>query len=220
MKYRNSVPLTSEFFENLLGSWEPENRRHPNLIEEILSGMIILEKPSCHKMHEELLTEASQRTFYRDVHNLASQMSRYFKDIITTLQQSSPLQMHGNGLISIDEHIISHSSKTMEGVGKFYSPTDQEYVTGHSVIFAHYFRRNTEYPVWFEFYWKEAELLERGQAIDFEKKNAITRGIMRELAAMPTCPTCPEAAFLYQYLFNPQNSREIPFERCENKEFN
>ena len=188
MKYLNSPPLTTEFFEGLLGSWAPEDETHPALIEELLAGMILLEKPSPRKIHDELLTEASQRTFYREIHALAEMMPTYYGEIVAEVQKDSRMQMRTDGLIAIDEHIIIHSSPGIEGVGNFYSTTERGLVLGHFLIFAHYFRRDVEYPVMFRGYRKEVDLIQSDKEEEFEKKNAIARDIISDLCDMPTCP--------------------------------
>ncbi|MCF2141398.1 MAG: hypothetical protein K9W44_15170 [Candidatus Lokiarchaeota archaeon] len=82
----------------------------------MISGTILIEKPSLHNIHKKLITENSQ------------------KDLL--------LQMKKTSMIAIDEHIIQHSSNDIEGVDYFYSTTKNGKKLVMSLIMGHYYHKN------------------------------------------------------------------------------
>jgi len=160
----------------------------PDLLERLVSGILFLEKPSSNKIHHTSITGASKRSFYNHIHVLTQQMSGIFRQILASLQKDSKLAMQPGGILIIDEHIIPHTNKEIEGVDKFYSTTERGVFLGISLLAVHYYGERVEYPADFTFYRRLRELQGRGNETEFEKKNAIAREFFSKFDAMENAP--------------------------------
>ena len=188
MKILDSQPLTNRFLAAYASGGESEPEEMQHLIERLITGIIIIENPSPNKVHAELVQGESQTTFYREIHRLAGRMPEYFNSFIRNIQTDPHLRMKKTGVISIDEHIIPHSSPEMEGVAPFYSTTKRSIENGLSMIMAHYYTKGLEYPVSFEGYRREDELEKWGKSDQFREKNEIVRGMIEKLTALENAP--------------------------------
>jgi hypothetical protein len=187
MKLLDSQPLTNQFLSSYMDNWESEPRERQSLIEQLITGTILIEKPSPHKIHQEMIQADSQSTFYREIHRLSGQMPANYNKLIDNLQKDPNFKMKSSGVIAIDEHIIPHSSDEIEGVDKFYSTTKQDLELGLSLIVAHYYNRNTEYPIAFQGYRRKEELQKWGKDALFKEKNEIARDLIKQLSEKPNC---------------------------------
>jgi len=159
------------------------------LLGALISGKIVLEKPSPSKIADQLVASPSKATFYRHVHKLAMMMPDLHKGIISAFQGDPRLSMKSSGVISIDEHLIPHSSKNIEGVGHFYSTTLDDTALGMSMIASHYHDQSKDYPVYFTFYRKKDELEACGKPQLYKEKNQIARDMIKSLCMLPSCPS-------------------------------
>jgi hypothetical protein len=115
-------------------------------------------------------------------------MPGLYKDIFANLQQDPRMTMHDDGIFSLDEHVIPHSSDEMEGVDWFYSTTEEKTILGVSTITMHYFRDGVEYPVNFSFYRRWEELEKHGATDLYKEKNQIAREMLEAACAQPGAP--------------------------------
>jgi hypothetical protein len=150
------------------------------------------------------VTGESKATFYRDIHRLAIEMPGLYKDIFNNLQQDPRMKMHEDGILSLDEHVIPHSSDEMEGVDWFYSTTEDKKILGLSTITTHYFRGGVEYPVSFTFYRRWEELEKHGATELYKEKNQIAREM---LEAACTQPGAPKVVVMDSFFMTKENVR-------------
>lgn len=188
MKSPQNNPLTNKFLDSVFPSPNQEEIELKKIIQQLISGIIINEKPSPNKIHNELEAAASKRTFYRDIHKLAIKIPNLSKQILINLQKDNKMAMKSDGVISLDEHIIPHSGKTMEGVDFLYSTTEKKAITGMSIISTHYYRNHVEYPLIFQFYRRKQELEKWDKEDLYEEKNSIARKIINELVEINNSP--------------------------------
>jgi len=188
MKILDSHSICRDFLKELTRDRSIVTDREFKTIETLINGIITQENPSPNKIHDEVVKGASKRTFYRNIHRLASQMPTMYSKFISSVQENTELKMQKSGYLSIDEHIVPHSSQKMEGVDYFYSTTANGQKLGHSLITTHYFGGSVEYPVRFQFYRRKQEL-ERWDKLDlYNKKNAIAREQLGKVFALPRSP--------------------------------
>ncbi len=92
----------------------------------LITGMILLQKPSPNKIHRELVTGDSKSTFYHDIHRLAVEMPAMFDTVIENVRHDVKLAMRKDGVASLDEQVIPHSSPDIDVVDCFNSTTERE----------------------------------------------------------------------------------------------
>ena len=175
------------------------------ILNALITGKIALEKPSPNKINEQLVTGPSKATFYRRIHELATKMPEHVLKILGRLQEDPAMVMKPQGVISIDEHIIPHSSKKIEGVGYFYSTTRGDVALGMSLISSHYFGDNLEYPLLHDFFRKQDELEARGMADQYRPKNQVVRDMIEKLCSFSTCPDL----FLFDSFFMTRDNARL-----------
>jgi len=169
-------------------SWNGDVDLH-EILGALISGKIALEKPSPNKIADQVVTGPSKATFYRKVHKLATMMPGLYRNLISVIQDDPALSMKHVGAISIDEHLLPHTSKNIEGVGYFYSTTLDDTTLALSMIASHYYDQSKEYPVYFTFYRKKDELEAHGKQDLYKEKNQIARDMITDLCALPNCPS-------------------------------
>jgi len=189
MKIPPSNPLVNKFLAASKGTLDSGGKDAPDLLERLISGIIFLEKPSSNKIHNASITGAKKRSFYNHIHAVAQQMPAIFRQVLANLQKNPKLAMQPGGILIIDEHIVPHTSKEIEGVDKFYSTTERGVILGISLLAVHYYSERVEYPADFSFYRHLRELEGRGDAAEFEKKNELTREFFDRFAAMVGAPS-------------------------------
>jgi len=158
------------------------------VVSTLLAGMVLNGTTSVARIHRNITTSTSQGTFYRQVRSLVRQLPHACEQILASAQQWRSLRMRPAGFLILDEHIIPHASKNLEGADKYYSPSDGTYKVGHSLIAVHYRGGRAEYPVAGAFYRRERELKTRNLEKEFRKKNAIAREFFRKIAQNPNAP--------------------------------
>jgi|SRR5271157_1167347 len=158
------------------------------VIATLLTGMVVHGTASARAAQGNLVTGTSLADYYRQLHRIAPQLPQIHEQILASVQRNRKLRMRTDGFLVLDEHIIPHASKGIEGVDSYYSPSERKVVLGHSLIMAHYFRGRVEYPVAGDYYRRERELTARGQEWKFRKKNAIAREMFKKFAKDPHAP--------------------------------
>ena len=152
MKFLENHEFISEFVKKYISTARRPNDFVGKFIGALISGTILLKKPSPNKIHEEVTAGDGKGTFYKDIHDLASEMPVRFSEIIRNVQEDSKLAMKQDGVMVLNEHIIPHSSDEMEGVALFRSSSEKKDILGMSIINLHYCRHDVEYPVDYMFY--------------------------------------------------------------------
>ncbi len=184
MKILDSNQLSEEFLFKAMASKHKIDPKSLNLIEFLINGIITQEKPSVRKIHQKSMPEESLRTYYRKIHTLSRKMPFFYSQIIENLQ-NSPLSIKKSGVISIDEHLIEHFSDKMEGVDYFKKSKYNKAILAHSIISSHYFHQKVEYPVSFQFYRRDQELVRWSQIEQFKTKNEIARSELEKICNIP-----------------------------------
>jgi len=188
MKIPNPSPLVNKFLAAAASNPDSGTAGERNTVERLVTGIIFLDKPSPNKIHEADVTGESKRAFYDHIHDLAQQMPSHFRQMFSNLQGDPKIAMNGGGFLIIDEHVIPHSSKHIEGVDKFYSTTERGVVLGMSLLAVHYYSERVDYPVDFDFYRRYRELEARGDVTAFEEKNQLARQFFTKFASMKNAP--------------------------------
>ena len=190
MKILDSHEMPHQFLQHIFHDQAKRDPQLSHLVERLITGILTQEKPSPRKIHHELVQGESLRTFYRHIHKLADQMPQFFSGTIQNLQTESKIAMKADGVISIDEHIIPHTSSKMEGVDYFHSSSENDQILAQSIISTHYYRKGIEYPVSFQFYRRERELEKWDQIDLYRKKNDIAREELEKICNFPSSTTC------------------------------
>ncbi len=188
MKILKENPLVNEFLQGVITTWDPEDVVTPRLVEQLIAGIIVQQKPSANKIHDRATTGPSKRTFYRDIHALAARMPALYRRVFANVQQDPKIAMRPGGVLSLDEHVVPHASEDMEGVDYLYSTTEQGTVLGLSLMAVHYFHKTAEYPVDLGIYRRLHELEKWGKAGEFKEKNELARELFARVSAMPNTP--------------------------------
>ena len=188
MKIPPPAPLVKKFLAANKDSLDTGGIDFPTTVERLVTGIIFLEKPSPNKIHGNSLKGPSKKTFYNRIHALAGQMPAIFREVFARMQEDLKLAMKKSGVLIIDEHIVPHTSKDIEGVDYFHSTTEDGPVLGMSLLAVHYYSERVEYPADFAFYRRERELQERGEESEFSKKNAIAREFYSTFATVANAP--------------------------------
>jgi hypothetical protein len=188
MKLLPSHDAVEEFISEHVNALGHDDMDLQHVLSALISGKIVLEKPSSNKIADQVVTGPNKATFYRKVHKLAAKMPALHENLVNTIQKDPALAMKKKGVISIDEHLLPHTSKKMEGVGYFYSTTLEDVMLALSMISSHYYDPSREYPVYFEFYRKMDELEPRGKQALYKTKNQVARDMIEKLCALPNCP--------------------------------
>lgn len=188
MKFLESHELVNKFVRKYVNSARDKENVVSKVVGALITGTILLGNSSPNKIQQSMVTAPSKSTFYRNIHRLASEMPDLYKQVLTRIQADKRLMMRSDGFLSLDEHVIPHSSDKMEGVDWFYSTTEDRPILGLSAITMHYYRNDVEYPVTFEFYRRLKELQEQGGEEKFKEKNFIARELLTEVCQLPGAP--------------------------------
>ena len=72
-------------------------------------------------------------------------------------------RMKANGVLSVDDTLLTHYGQDFEEIAKLYDSASQTYVWAHNLVTIHYSDDDTDYPVCFQL-WKPVDLtkLEQG----------------------------------------------------------
>jgi hypothetical protein len=189
MKFIEGNDLIQDFFRKFIHRTRDPSEIPWRIICALIAGKILLPKASPRKIQDELVTAPSISTFYRDIHQLATEMPALYEGFITNLQQNARMAMRPEGFISLDEHVIPHISENIEGVGAFYSTTTNSTIIGMSLITTHYYDASKEYPVFFRYYRKMDELQKWNKESEFKEKNDIARDLITRLCTFSNAPS-------------------------------
>ena len=204
-----------EFIDLSLGNQFQDQPDIPMVLNELLIGKIIEEHPSAHKSFMEVIEhEGSERTFYRRIATLANQMPTLYPQVFSHIQQDQKLRMKKDGVLVLDEHILPHTSKNIEGVGSFYSTEKKGVELGLSMLMVYYYCNGVEYPVEMNFYRKQEELQLKGIKNQFQEKNPLAMQLITKVLQNPNTPKniVMDSFFMTKNnikLLNPYNIRYV-----------
>lgn len=188
MKFVENNDLVGDFLRRFVNRTDDASTIPGRVICALIVGKILLQKGSPNRIQDELVTAPSKSTFYRDIHRLAMEMPGLHEGLIINIQKNARMAMRPDGYISIDEHVIPHTSTDIEGAGYFYSTSEDKNIIGMSLISTHYYDSGKEYPVFFKYYRKKDELEKWHKESDFLEKNQIARELVTRLCALPNSP--------------------------------
>jgi hypothetical protein len=205
MKFTENNELVADFLRRFINRTDEAIDIPGRVICALIVGKILLQKASPNSIHAELVTGPSIATFYRDIHRLAIEMPALYESLVVNLQQNTRMAMRQDGYMSLDEHIIPHSSDDIEGAGYFYSTTEEKSIIGMSLIATHYYDAGKEYPVFFKYYRKKDELTKWHKEQDFQEKNEIARDLIERICALKNSPS----TFLLDSFFMTKDNVQI-----------
>ena len=188
MKYLDSHELVNDFFRKFVNRTWDLDEIPARLVSTLIMGKIVSSRVSINRVQAEVVAGESKARFYHGIHEIAAGMPGLYREMIKNIQADQAMQMREDGVFILDEHIIPHSSKDMEGVSSFHSTIEKKQILGHSMISIHYYRKNVEYPVDFTFYRRIEELQKRGVDALFKEKNEIARELLKTTCKLPGAP--------------------------------
>lgn len=178
MKFLPNNPILEEYLKNFL----------PNLtsdffltIESIITGMIIMDKPSLNKISEDTVGGFGERKMNREIHKLSKLMPDYFQNLFQKFQSNPQTKILQSGFMILDEHILEKTGENIEGVDYFYSTRENKPILGLSMINTHYWDNRKEFPGLFDIYRRERELKKYGKEANYRKKNDIARDLIQKI---------------------------------------
>lgn len=145
-----------------------------------LNGLITEDEASINKLAKNTVDSFNERTMNRKLKKLASNSKDILKKCLKSYQQIPELSIDENGLYILDEHIIRKWGKKIEGLGYFYSSSENKKVKGLSEISVHYYSKKIEYPVTYDIFRKKDELEKYNKEGQFRSKNEIARSLIKE----------------------------------------
>jgi hypothetical protein len=155
----------------------------------LVSGTILLGRPSPRKIHQQLVEGGSGASFYRDIHDLIDENRAFYDAAFDAVQDDRRLAMRRTGVLVVDEHVIPHTSNGIEGVSYQYSTTQKKSIAAISIITMHYRCSNVEYPVSFDIYRRYKELQACDKTELYREKNAIVREMFRTICGRKNSPS-------------------------------
>jgi hypothetical protein len=188
MKFDDNIDFLSTFIKRFVHKATNEKVVIEKTLMALIAGTILLQRASPNSIWHDLLTCDGASTFYHDIHNLAIGMPTLYVDAFKAVQKDGRLRMRSNGILVIDEHLIEHTSKNIDGAASYFSPSENKYITAVSILTMHYWHGTIEYPVAFRIYRRLKELQAKKQEKDYKKKNDIVREMLHELSALKGMP--------------------------------
>jgi SRSO17 transposase len=169
-------PVLDEFFSETPLNLDSDTY---TALKNMVSGLIINGRGSIKNIAENTVDGLNVRQLNRAIHELNMESRSIFRKVYASMQSISGLAEKADGVMSLDEHIISKTGKEIEGVDYFYSPAEDKTVLGLSMISTHYYGGKIEYPTDFLFFRRLEELESYKKEADYKKKNEIARELIR-----------------------------------------
>ena len=152
-------------------------------LKSMVSGLINNGSGTIKNIAENTVDGLNFRQFNRAIHALNTESRSVLQKVYAQLQTIPGLAEKADGVMSLDEHIISKSGKEIEGVDYFYSPAEDKTVLGLSMISTHYYGGKVEYLTDFLFFRRLEELESYNKEAKYKKKNEIARELIRATIA-------------------------------------
>jgi hypothetical protein len=188
MKFDENIDFLSTFIKSFVHKATQKDVVYDKTLMALISGTILLAKASPNSIQHDLMSCEGASTFYHGIHDLAIGMPTLYDDAFKAVQKDGRLKIRSTGIMVIDEHLIEHTSKNIEGVASYFSPSEKKYINAMSILTMHYWHGTIEYPVMFRIYRRLKELQGRKQEQDYKIKNDIVREMLHEVSALKGLP--------------------------------
>lgn len=129
-----------------------------------ISGLMVSENKTVDGINRLFVIESrNQSSLNRLLTESPWSLEALNKARLAVLASVAGTQMKANGVLSIDDTLLTHYGQGFEEIAQLYDSAHQTYVWAHDLVTLHYSDDNTDYPVCFQL-WKpvDVEKLERG----------------------------------------------------------
>src|SRR5271157_2608377 len=152
MKFLSTTPLTTEFLDYALKGVDQLNKDQYEMLELMVIGEAVLEKPSLNAICEEAIDCLSKSESFRTYHELPWQIPMLLQMSLKNLQEQGQLTINPNGWLITDEHIEPCTSNKMEGVSIEHSTMLKAEVLSRSFVHTQYRYKDQSLPLGFSIY--------------------------------------------------------------------
>ena len=132
--------------------------------ERYVSGLIISENKSVEGINRLCVCESrNQSSLNRLLTASPFALSELNAARLTVLDSLAGTQYKRNGVLSVDDTLLTHYGEHFEQIANLRDPHSGQYVWAHNLVTVHYSDDETDYPVRFQL-WKppDVETLEQG----------------------------------------------------------
>jgi len=129
-----------------------------------ISGLIVSENKSIEGINRLFVIESrNQSSLNRLLTQSPISLEALNRARLGVLSSLPETRLKPEGVLSIDDSLLSHYGQEFDQIAKLYDPVSQSYVWAHDLVTLHYSDDFTDYPLLFEL-WKPADLekLEQG----------------------------------------------------------
>lgn len=148
---------------------EPE-RRH---FAEYLTGLLVAERKTVSGINREFAVTTDQSCLNRWLTEVEWDVAKLNERRLTWLQRESTTRYTAQGVIAIDNTLVSHAGELIEDVGWFWDHADQRHLIAHDYLIANYVcPSGKHYALEFRRFRKQAACVPAGQAVPAEPSAA------------------------------------------------
>ena len=170
-----------DFFKNVGLNLKPNETI---ALQTFMQGLLINERASIKSISENTIYGLGERQMNRAIHQLSTRSDKILWNNFKQLQTIPGLQALPSGVISLDEHIIPKTGKSIEGVDYFHVNSGAKNTLGLSMISTHYYGGKIEYPIDRDIYRRLQELEKYGKEETYRSKNEIARQLIHRCHEM------------------------------------
>jgi hypothetical protein len=148
---------------------EPE-RRH---FAEYLTGLLVAERKTVSGINREFAVTTDQSCLNRWLTEVEWDVAKLKERRLTWLQRASTTRYAAQGVIALDNTLVSHAGELIEDVGWFWDHADQRHLIAHDYLIANYVcPSGKHYALEFRRFRKQAACAPAGQAVPAEPSAA------------------------------------------------
>jgi hypothetical protein len=126
--------------------------------ERYISGLIVSENKTVEGINRLFVNESrSQSSLNRLLTRSPYQVSEINRIRLKLLSELSGTRMKPDGVLGIDDTLLTHFGHHFEGIAYLFDHTSGSYEWAHNLVTLHYSDEQTDYPVLFQL-WQPAEL--------------------------------------------------------------
>jgi hypothetical protein len=132
--------------------------------ERYISGLIVSENKTVDGINRLFVIESRNQS---SLNRLLTESPFGLEDLnqarLQVLASQPKTQLKPNGVMSVDDTLLTHYGQAFEQIAKLYDPVSESYVWAHDLVTLHYSDDATDYPLRFQL-WKPVDLdqLEQG----------------------------------------------------------
>ena len=144
LKYPKIVESYSPYFEDL---FSPSGYRY---FRRYLSGLLVSENKTIEAINRLFVLEKrNQSSFNRFVNRQNFDIGAIHSRRLSFLQskEATRFKTENQGVLSLDDTMLSHYGKKMDNIYKLYDYVHQHYTMAHNLVSVHYSDDQTDYPV-------------------------------------------------------------------------